>query len=184
MVCLYRTLMAECFYILLFKLCCMVDFETIYKKYFSYLTSYASHFVPDSEVADIVSESFCSMLTRGQPPKDEDEYLKLLYTRVRNRCLDYLKTKKVHQSKEPEIIYLMDDDWAIKQRAEIEAHLILSIRNRLESLAPQFRRVIDLAFFEHHTNAEICEILGVQDRTVRSLKSDALRALKLSFFDK
>lgn len=145
---------------------------------------YAREIVPAMEVEDIVADGFCFLLNKLNTFNDEEHAKALLFNFIRSRCIDFMKIQKSRRLKMSGIFIETEDDWAIRERAEIESHLIFSIKNRLEQLQPQFKRVIELAFFKHHTNEEICQILGIQDRTVRNLKSDALRALKLLFFDK
>lgn len=73
------------------------DFEIIYKTYYSRLYYYTFQFITDEENSkDIVNDVFEKIWIQRHELKLET-LSSYLYTLVRNRCLDYLRHKKVEQ---------------------------------------------------------------------------------------
>lgn len=73
------------------------DFEIIYKTCYSRLYYYTFQFITDEENSkDIVNDVFEKIWIQRHELKLET-LSSYLYTLVRNRCLDYLRHKKVEQ---------------------------------------------------------------------------------------
>lgn len=72
-------------------------FETIYKTYYARLFYYSFQFLENEETAkDIVNDVFEKIWSQRNELKEET-LCSFLYTLVRNRCLDYIRHKKVEQ---------------------------------------------------------------------------------------
>lgn len=72
-------------------------FETVYRAYYSRLYYYCFQFISDTEASkDIINDVFEKLWTQRHELKEET-LSTFLYTLVRNKCLDYIKHKKVEQ---------------------------------------------------------------------------------------
>ena len=67
------------------------DFECFFRRYYPRLVNYAARFVAGRETArDLVQDSFAGLWERRRELRELD-LASLLFTMVRNRCLNYLK---------------------------------------------------------------------------------------------
>jgi RNA polymerase sigma factor (sigma-70 family) len=53
------------------------------------------------------------------------------------------------------------------------------VLDEIEKLSPLVRSIFKLSYLEVKSNAEICEILGLKDKTVRNKKAEALKAIRI-----
>ncbi len=154
------------------------EFEESYKLYFGPLCMYAIHYVSDASAAkDIVQDSFLSVYdsyVSGEPLNHiAGTGGKLLFTIVRNRCLNYLKKYR------PARLQPMDADSVISDeeaygRSFDESRLWTAI----ERLPEQQRKSFLMSKRDGMAYKEIAEELGLSVFTVRNHVSLALMSLK------
>ena len=102
-----------------------------------------------------------------------------LYVLVRNRCFDYLKSRK-------DTVDYMDSEVVGNESffrdllIEEESYRIIS--QAIDALPPQSARVIKLSL-DGKQNKEIAELLGISVNTVKTLKYRSLESLKTSLKD-
>lgn len=72
-------------------------FEEVYKTYYSRLYYYCFQFIADEEVSkDLVNDVFEKVWLQRDELK-ADTLSSYLYTLIRNRCIDYMRHRKIEQ---------------------------------------------------------------------------------------
>lgn len=156
------------------------EFNKFVADYQPRLTAYASHFISDRQnVNDIVQTSFIS-LWKHYNGKNPELWPRLIFTIIRNNCINYLKQKKIHsrdsvaiQSVGEEKLYYFDfgtTDTYLYQELE-------SLIDTVLSSMPERRRVVfEMSRFGHKKNTEIAQELGISVSGVEKHISKALKA--------
>lgn len=153
-----------------------LDFEDLFRCNFRPLCLYALHYAEDVDAAeDIVQECFVRLWERCSQGMEVSNPRAYLYTAVRNRCLDMLKSKGVPmESLKPYDTYGVIDEEDLEDRAHIEARLWTA----LDSLPEKCREVFILSKRDGLKYEEIAEELHLSVNTVRNQISKALKILK------
>lgn len=99
-----------------------------------------------------------------------------LYTVVRNACFNILRHEKVSREYQRKYVEELEDESLFEEHV-IEQETYLLVRNAVEQLPPQMRRIIRYSL-EGLNNTQIAEELGIGEGTVKSLKQTAYRKLR------
>ena len=155
------------------------SFEILFREYFRPLVYFAFQFVKDKDNAeDIVQEVFVSVYERKEMIAIESSGINYLYTSVRNRCVDYIRSKKLHVEKSKKV----RDAFGSNQDDPLEKVAMIEFEHKyvqaLESLSPKCRKVFKLSRMEGKNNSEIAADLNLSKRTVEKHISLALRILR------
>jgi len=159
-------------------------FVTIYRHFYQSIFTFCKYIVPLSEAEDITSEIFLRLWKTRDKWDTITNVRAFLYVSARNKCFDYLKFQKRRTSNQKEIAYLMENEHAHILYSEIEAEIIKQVKKEIENLPQNCKEVFRMYFFEGKKNPEIAEKLSLNDKTVRNLKSLALKAIKTNLFIK
>jgi RNA polymerase sigma-70 factor (ECF subfamily) len=153
-----------------------INIEDLFKFNYRPLCLYALHYLQDTEVAeDIVQECFTSLWEKSVQGFSIANRRAYLYMTVRNRCLDYLRKKRLPtESLKPYDTYEIIDDDDAQERARMEANLWTAI----DSLPEKCRQVFLMSKRDGLKYEEIAEELGLSVNTVRNQISKALNTLK------
>lgn len=150
----------------------------IYERYQPSVFTYVFYRVNDQETAeDLTSEVFTRMLanlarfqSRGRP------ILAWLYTIARNLVIDHFRQNARTNSVPLESdLVESDQDHPMKAAEQSLAYECLS--RAMECLTEEQRQVIVLKFIESREISELVDILGKNERAIRSLQHRALVAL-------
>lgn len=145
------------------------DMETLFRQHFRPLCLYALHYLEDADDAeDVVQECFLS-LWQSKP----DNPKPWLYTAVRNRCIDRLRSHRSFDSFPEDLAEELSFD-EIVSRSEREARLWSAV----EALPEQRRRCLIMAKRDNMSYSEIASELGLSENTVRNNISRALKTLR------
>ena len=150
------------------------EFRQFFESLYPILCLFAQKYVQDSDVAaDMVQEAFIK-LWKGEELVNENAAKSFLYTVTRNNCLNYLKHSKiVHdyslKAMEKELFYR---DHLIEQETYKAVH------DAIEVLPSQGKRVVEMSM-RGIKNPEIAERLSISVNTVKSVKANAYRLLRL-----
>lgn len=153
-------------------------YRLLYDRYFSVLVGYAVRFVKSNvEAEDIVQEVFTMLWTRPETFTDHHTLMNLLYTSVRNRCIDHLRHLSIEQA------YAADA--VVETKEDIEAEIFAGeIYSRLfayiDELPLRQRTTIQLVM-SGKKNAEIAEEMSISIETVKKQKQKAIRTLRSLF---
>jgi RNA polymerase sigma-70 factor (ECF subfamily) len=157
-------------------------FESLFQQIQPRLFAFCCKYVEDKELArDLVQECFISLWENfGSVEYSHESYL---FTSVRNRCLSYIRSRKVHAEyeesvklriREMEIHPKMPEpltDLYLKELNEILHHSI-------EKLPEKCKQVFRMSRYRGLKNQEIAEQLNISVRTVESQIYNALKILK------
>lgn len=100
---------------------------------------------------------------------------------ARNAALDYRKLKSVKAELQnqplPDSVNTIEEQY-YTQSDQVEKMDLIGVKNVLNILKPELRILIDMAYYEGHTQQEISEILNIPLGTVKTRTRTAFLQLK------
>ncbi|MDD5892467.1 MAG: RNA polymerase sigma-70 factor [Bacteroidales bacterium] len=160
-----------------------IQFNKFVADYQPRLSAYASHFVQDrQEVNDIVQTAFIKVWERYFE-NDSREWPNLIFTIIRNQCVNYLKKQKIHPQDSLELIQRGEEklyyfDFGIENSPYVYQDLEKFMDKVLSSLTDRSREIFELSRFKHLKNREIADQLGISVSAVEKHISKALKAFE------
>lgn len=155
------------------------EFKQFFENFYPCLCLFARKYVQDTDVAsDMAQEAFIK-LWKGKEAFDNENAMKgYLYMVTRNSCLNHIKHRKVvsdfaAQAMEKEL-FLRDS--ILEQETYYEVH------KAIEILPFQGKRVVQMSM-KGLKNPEIALRLNISINTVKSVKANAYRLLRLQLKD-
>jgi RNA polymerase sigma-70 factor (family 1) len=166
-------------------------FEAVFNKHFSKLCLYAEHYVRQKHIArDIVEDFFCDFWMNSSGIIIESNLPGYLYRSIHNRCLKYLRHEKIKQKHleskryvftDAELLEPVSDDYP--EATLISRELTEDIRNAVQSLPEECRKIFSMNRFENLTYSEISHKLGISINTVKTQMARALCKLRIKLKD-
>ena len=157
-------------------------FEELFRKYYSKLSVFANKFVNDLQVSEeIVSDTFTYLWAQKDFLKFNNSAKAYLYRMVQNRCLNYLKHKKI----ESEYVNYLARHNMLSEIPELsrnpyqEKELAQQIQRAIQDLPEKCREVFKLSRFEQLKNKEIAEQLNISPKTVERHMTIALERMRV-----
>ncbi len=162
------------------------SFEFIFKKNFSRLKKYSLGMVRNYEVAeDLVQDAFIKLWEKRKELHSVDSIPGLLYTIVRNNCLNYLQKNKLREqyveafrfespTQELFIRSFLEEEELKEERLRFQNEL----ERVLTILPDKCREVFELSRFEGLTNKEVAVFMGVTVKTVEKHLAKATKLLR------
>ncbi len=153
--------------------------QYIIRIYYPVLCRFAERLLnQEAEAEDVVTDAFVNLWQQRVDFSHANQLKKYLYTAVRNRCLNILRSKRREKERHERFadIYLNTSD-AIENEI-IYAELLAEIRKEMELLSPRMKEVFYLAYFKRMSNEEIAENLNLSNQTVRNQKASAVSILR------
>ncbi len=156
-------------------------FSQAYKLTYQRLYYLAKRFVDEETARDIVAETYARLLKQPRTFDNIPHMAAYLTSMTRNACIDLLKRENRDKTLQEELHYLSDPAWepAIREQDEIRIALYKMVLDEIEKLPPLARSIFKLSYLEGKSNAEICDILRIKDKTVRNKKAEAMKALRI-----
>ncbi len=152
-------------------------FDTLYPP----LCLFANTYLKDIDTSkDIVQDVFIKVWERKIQYPNFYAIKSFLYTSVRNRCLDYLKSKyhrSVIQSSDIDFDQLFTEEFFLTQLTIIDTYS--QLETAIKQLPNKCERVIRLSL-KAYTNEEIAEEMSISKNTVKSQKRIAYEKLRHS----
>jgi RNA polymerase sigma-70 factor (ECF subfamily) len=163
-------------------------FEILFYRYYQRLFAFAVEFVQyDDTAKDIVQDVYIKLWEKRRN-LEEISLKGLLYTMVRNQCLNHLRNKKVFENKNINLndtgslerLYQLDfirnePEPLILEQLEQEIHQVM------ESLPEKSRQVFELSRMEGLKNKEIAKELECSLKNVEKHMSKALEYFRKHF---
>lgn len=152
------------------------------------LLAYVKHFIDDNHDAeDIVQDSFLKYYSTYKDFTSPD-FPRLIFKIIRNSCLDYIKHKKYvdqifvnNDISVGELLYNYDFSCDDPEMDCFYSELKSQINSIMLVLPSRCREVFTLSRFEHKSNPEIAEMLGISVSTVEKHIVKALSVFRKQF---
>lgn len=154
------------------------EFRDLFNLYYPRLLMFADRFLNNTHDAeDCVLESFNSLWEKERRLENEEHAKSYLYTTVRNKCLNKIRSNKVRQSIDIDVAPDVTDDKTV-ELAVIDSELHSMLLDAINKLPEDARRVLELNVFEKLKMHEIAEDLNLTLNQVKALKTKAMKELK------
>jgi RNA polymerase sigma-70 factor (ECF subfamily) len=157
-------------------------FDEIFRQYAKPLFYYAAKFVGDDQAKDIVQDTFAK-LWADKSLVITKSLNSLLFTTIRNRCLQQLEKEKVRNKyvestrqklQTEELQFYMDERSSLMEQ-ELEDKL----NEVLKNLPDRCRQIFTMSRFENKKNREIAEELDISVKAVEKQISKALATIRI-----
>lgn len=152
-------------------------FDTLYPP----LCLFANKYLNDMDASkDVVQDVFIKVWEQKIPYPNFYAIKSFLYTSVKNRCLDYLKStyhRSVMPSSDMDFDQLHTEEFFLTQLTIIDTYSQLEIA--IKTLPNKCERVVRLSL-KAYTNKEIAEEMSISKNTVKSQKRIAYEKLRHS----
>lgn len=162
----------------------LTTFETLFRSHYEMLCTYALKFVQDPDTAEeIVQDLFYTLWRKRIQLRIEISLKSYLYAAVHNRCLKYLRHRKVESSYRE---YYLTHASEIETTPEnvTQAEEVFRIINRTLDLLPErCSKIFRLNRFEGLKYHEIAEKLSISVKTVEANMGKALKVLRRNLKD-
>lgn len=151
--------------------------ESCFRLWYKPLCLYALHFLGSiDESEDAVQDVFCNLMQKAQAGGYVLLSKAYIYTSVRNKCLDILKSTRTRDTVNSldGIDVTAMDDADLTERSIEEARMWAAI----DSLPKKCRRIFLMNKVQGMKYSEIADGLGISENTVRNQIAKALKTIK------
>ena len=138
-----------------------------------------------SEVDDIVSDSCIALIRHLEDLKDMDAGGQRAYiaATVKHKAIDFCRKKTREEGRSAD----MDTDQlsppvSFERRITVQAEIDM-VKTTLLSLPKRERETLTMKFFEHRSDREIAEVLGVSESSVRRYIMRGRNHLKAALYE-
>ena len=152
-------------------------FGRIYDHFSERLYKFIFFRVGHKELAeDILADTFVKAWTKIEQVSNAKAFTSWLYQIAKNNIIDYYRVKKVTVDLE-EVVDVLEDAASPLDDTNliIEQRVVMKL---LEELAPDQQQVIQYKFFEDLQNAEIAQVMGKSEGSIRVIQHRAIIKLK------
>lgn len=158
-----------------------IDINQLFRQYSKPLFYYACKFVDEDSAKDIVQDVFLKLWKNRTIPIHES-ISGLLFTMIRNNCLQQIEKEKVRQHyashaklqlREQELLYYSGENLSI-----IQLELQNKLDQAIEKLPEKCRNVFIMSRFQNKKNREIAEELGITLKAVEKHIGKALQIIR------
>ena len=155
------------------------EYKSLFDKLYTSLCIFANKYIENIEISkDIVQDVFIRIWEKKVEFQDENNIKSYIYTAVKNKSLDYLKSKR----------YKSTDNYASAdiEKLEAEAYFLREvvieetssiIEDAINTLPNKCAQIIRLSI-KNFTNPQIAEELGISINTVKAQKRIAYQRLR------
>ena len=168
------------------------DFSRVYSIYFPKLVRFAREFVLSTEDAEnIIQDIFIYLWEHQEILGSLSNLNAFLFVLVKNRCIDFIRQKKLVERKREEFEMVMDKELQLKMYAlqQFDENALSSddieviLNNAINSLPEKCREVFILSRMEGLKYREIAERLNISTKTVENQIITALKKLRVELKD-
>ena len=165
-----------------------IDFESMYRAYYSALCRYAEGIVKQKEDAeDIVNDIFMTLWGNRENMYITKSLKSYLYQCVHNNCLKFIQHKNVsykyseYIQNKRDLGYLRTHDDNDPESTLISQELENKMDNTKNTLPEQCRKIFDLVRSDGLKYKEVADIMRITIGTVRKQVNRAIIKLRKSF---
>jgi len=154
-------------------------FELLFRYYYPGLVIFASNIIVNrDEAEEIVQDFFVRLWENRATIKAGNTIKSYLFTSVKNRSINYLKSNQVKQHVVDELKMQMETEMRYNPDIYVDSELQQRLKIAFEKLPPRTAEIFTLSRFKGFTNDEIADDLGLSKRTVETQVSNALKILR------
>lgn len=155
------------------------EYKNLFHKSYSGLCLFANSYVDDIELSkDIVQTAFIKIWEDQIEFRNEYSVKSYLYTAVKNRSLDHLKSKHFKRTDRIDDLHFDQiEKESVFLREITVAETSQLIENAVQTLPTKCAQIIRLAIKEY-SNAEIADTLKISINTVKTQKKIAYKRLR------
>lgn len=154
-------------------------FKTFFQKHYQDLVVYANGYLFDKDSSeDIVQDVFVYIWEHASQLKIESSLRGYMFTMVRNRCLNYLKSIKITDNLEllEFNVHIMEEHVFNSVPDEDKAIIYHQILKIVDTLPDKMQQIVKLKFLHNYKYNDIATELGISVNTVKTqLKRAKLR---------
>lgn len=166
-------------------------FNTFYKQHYRKCFLFAKSYVHDDWIAEDIASEGLIKLWEMMKLKEVEYPLALLFSILKNKCLDHLK----HEITRQEVLAALSQDGqrelgiristleACEPDQLFSAEIQEIIESTLSSLPEQTRKIFMMSRFENLSRQEIADALGMTKKGVEYHIAQALKNLRLNLND-
>lgn len=150
-------------------------FEAFFRNNFERLNLYALHLINDEELSrDIVADAM-EYAWRNFPERNTVQWYKYSLAFIRNRCLDHIRRKAVHQRYADFFRNVVEH----KDTADnMEDECLQDIMKVIDTLKPKTRLVLQECYINHKTYKDVAEELEISTNGVKKHIVAALKTIR------
>ena len=155
-------------------------FEAIYNQYFIQVYHCAFRFVGDRQVAeDIALETFAKLWDKRAGLEAGSKLGAWLYTIARNASLNHMRNEQRRSDQYQELASLTPATAGLEDLTDPRSEIYRRLYLEIEQLPGKMGEVMLLSL-KGRKNGEIALTLGIAEKTVRNLKTEAIKQLRAS----
>ena len=151
-------------------------FEEIYQKYASRMLTYALQILKEKEVCEDIIQNIFIDFWSNRETNTVENLEGYLFRAVKFQIFKYFRDSKFSDE---DLTRLNLVEVAVSASKILEYQdLELAIKNSVDQLPTRCKEIFELSRFEHKTNQEIADLLGVSLQAVKNQISKALSAIR------
>jgi RNA polymerase sigma-70 factor (ECF subfamily) len=152
-------------------------FDYFFRQYFAALCFFAQSIIHNEEEAkDIAQDCFIKLWDDKAITEKADSVKSFLYTMVRNRCIDYVRKKKV-VAKAASYLQTIEEDLEYFDELAF-AEMMRQVFEHIEELPANMRTILKKYYLQGKKHAAIAEELASTENAVQLQKAKAIKLLK------
>jgi len=154
-------------------------FKRFFEGFYPSVCVFARKYLKDSDLAeDLAQEAFIEFWKQKDKFTEVKAMKGFIYTVTRNKCLNDIKLRGIREN----ILRnkISSDDYFYELILEEETYRIL--HQAVNNLSPQGSKIVWLSL-EGNKNQEIADQLGISINTVKTLKKNAYKELRIQLKD-
>lgn len=152
-------------------------FEEVFKYYFKPLSAFATQYVSGEVAQEIVQDTMIWLWENKESIIEEMSLKSLLFTIVKNKCLNKVKTLQIRTRVHNDIVEKYREQFE-SSSFYLEKELYSLYAEALEKLPENYRVCFEMSRKEKLTHKEIAELLHVSPQTVNYRIGKALEILR------
>ena len=154
-------------------------FKKFFEGFYPSICVFAKKYMQDSDLAeDLAQEAFIEFWKIKDQFTDIHSIKGFIYTVTRNKCLNAIKQRSIREQILNDTIF--SDDYFYELIVEEETYSFIHLA--VNKLASQSRKIVLLSM-EGTKNQEIADFLNISLNTVKTLKKNAYKELRVNLKD-
>lgn len=146
-------------------------FKKLFESLYEDLVFFANGYLFDVNASeDIVQETFIQLWEKAETITIKNSLKAYLYSMVRNRCLNYLKTIKITDfSNILDFQAIIESDYDLDDYTNEDKEIIYAqVLKIIETLPTKMQTIVKLRFMNNYKYSEIAEEMNVSVNTVKT----------------